>query len=242
MFIQTLKNRIKRESVNPTILSFFINDYYLIRGEIYSQIKEKSKYLNGSTMDFGCGTKPYKDFFVDNKEYIGVDLKLEGWEDRQKYADCFYDGKTLPFENERFDSMLCTEVLEHVFNIEELLAEFNRVLKIDGIALITTPFMWEEHEMPYDFARYTTPALNHLYTKHGFEIVQHHKCGNNIKVICQFSLNYIKSYLPKNKLFRQILLLPFIIYFNTFSVLMSTILPGDKTMYFNNVYLLKKKS
>ncbi|MCZ8197455.1 MAG: class I SAM-dependent methyltransferase [Flavobacterium sp.] len=240
MILRKIQNRINKERVNPSFLSFFINDYYLIKSEIYNQIKINSKYLNGSTMDFGCGTKPYKEFFVKNKEYIGVDLQIEGWEERQKYADCFYDGRTLPFNEERFDSMLCTEVLEHVFNIEELLSEFNRVLKKGGIALITTPFMWEEHEMPYDFARYTTPALNFLYKKHGFEIVSHFKCGNNAKVISQFRLNFIKSYLPKNRTIKQILMIPFIIYFNTRATLISLLFPGDGTMYFNNVYLLKK--
>jgi SAM-dependent methyltransferase len=241
MILDAIKNRVEREAANPSWLSFFINDYYLIRSELYDQITKKSQELKGAAMDFGCGKKPYQDFFRKNEEYIGVDLKLEGWEERQKYADCFYDGRTIPFENDRFDSMLCTEVLEHVFNIEELLSEFQRVLKPGGLALITTPFMWEEHEMPYDFARYTTPALKSLYQKHGFEIVYHHKTGNNIKVICQFSINYIKSYLPKNKLIKQILLFPFIVFFNTSALLISTVLPGDNTMYFNNIFLLRKK-
>lgn len=241
MSFKKILDRLKRENVNPSLLSFFINDYYLIRGDLFKQIKVNSKKLHGSVMDFGCGTKPYAYLFDNNPEYIGVDLKLEGWEERQKYADVFYDGKTIPFENDRFDGMLCTEVLEHVFNIEELLSEFRRVLKPGGLALITTPFMWEEHEMPYDFARYTTPALKSLYEKHGFEVVYHHKTGNNIKVICQFVINYIKSYLPQNKWIRQLLLLPFLLFFNTLALLIGTFLPGNHTMYFNNIFLLRKK-
>ena len=109
------------------------------------------------------------------ESYIGVDYKIEGREEGQKEVDVFYDGKTIPFKDAEFDSLLSTEVLEHVFNIDELLLEFNRVLKINGQAIITTPFMWEEHEMPYDFARYTTPALEYLYQKHGFEIIHKYK-------------------------------------------------------------------
>lgn len=77
--------------------------------------------------------------------------------------------------------------------------EFNRVLKLNGKALITTPFMWEEHEMPYDFARYTSPALLFLYQKNGFKISNNFKTGNYVKVIFQFSLNYVKNILPANK-------------------------------------------
>lgn len=75
----------------------------------------------------------------------------------------FYDGETIPFENNSFDSIVSTKVLEHLFTIYELLEEFYIVLKPNGKAVITTPFMWEEHEIPYYFARYTTPDLLHLY-------------------------------------------------------------------------------
>ena len=182
----------------------------------------------------------YKKLFVNVKEYIGVDYKIEGREQNYNEVDEFYDGKVIPFENERFDSLLCTEVLEHVFNIDELLKEFNRVLKKNGKALITTPFMWEEHEMPYDFARYTTPALKYLYQKNGFKVIENFKTGNYIEVIFQFNLNYIKNILPENKNLRQVFLIPFIIFFNFFGVLFSLLLPIDKTAYFNNVFVLEK--
>jgi ubiquinone/menaquinone biosynthesis C-methylase UbiE len=240
MLKELVKERIKKEKFHPRIIGFFINYNFLIRKAIRSAIKTDASKLNGSLLDFGCGTKPYKKLFVNVKEYIGVDYKIEGRGESQKEVDVYYDGKVIPFENERFDSLLCTEVLEHVFNIDELLQEFNRVLKKNGTLLITTPFMWEEHEMPYDFARYTTPALVHLYTKNGFRIIKNYKTGNYIEVVFQFNLNYIKNILPNNKIVRQFFLLPFIIIFNFFGVLFSLILPTDKTAYFNNVFVLEK--
>ena len=154
--LQTLvKKTIKKEKFHPRIIGFFINYNFLIRKSIQAIIKKNADQLKGSLLDFGCGTKPYKSLFVDAEEYIGVDFKIEGREDNHDEVDQFYDGKVIPYENSRFDSLLCTEVLEHVFNIDVVLLEFNRVLKMNGKALITTPFMWEEHEMPYDFARYT---------------------------------------------------------------------------------------
>jgi ubiquinone/menaquinone biosynthesis C-methylase UbiE len=231
---------IQKEKFHPSIIGFFINHNFLIRRKIRKAILKNSYLLKGSMLDFGCGTKPYKDFFVNCQEYIGVDYKIEGREEKQKEVDVFYDGKTIPFENGKFDSLLCTEVLEHVFNIEELLKEFNRVIKIDGNAIITTPFMWEEHEMPYDYARYTTPALIDLYSKNGFEIVNNYKTGNYIELIYQFKLNYIKNILPNNKIIKHSLLLPFTIIYNFFGVIFGCILPNDQTAYFNNVFILKK--
>jgi len=239
--IDFLKKSIQKAKFEPKILGFCINNNYLIRRELNSQIKKNALNATGILLDFGCGTKPYQKYFTNVSRYIGIDLKIEGWEHRQDTVDFFYDGKTIPFEDNYFDTMLCTEVLEHVFNIEELLSEFQRVLKPNGTALITTPFMWEEHEMPHDFGRYTTPALIYLYEKYGFEIVSHHKTGNNIKVIAQFSINYVKSLLPANKILKQILLVPFIIYFNFVGSIFGFLLPGDKSVYFNNVFVLRKK-
>jgi ubiquinone/menaquinone biosynthesis C-methylase UbiE len=89
----------------------------------------------------------------------------------------------IPFENERFDSILSTEVLEHVFNIDELLQEFNRVLKKGNN---NNPFTWEEHEMPYDFARYT-PALQFLYQNMVLELLKILKQGIILKSFFNFS-------------------------------------------------------
>lgn len=237
-----VRELIKKEKFFPSLLGLFINHNYLIRKGLKKALLNNSNKLNGILLDFGCGSKPYEKLFVSAKEYIGVDLKIEGREENHQYVDKFYDGKTIPYEDEIFDSLLSTEVLEHVFNIEEVLKEMNRVLKKGGKALITTPFMWEEHEMPYDFARYTTPALIYMYEKNGFKVVHHEKVGNYIEVIAQFSLNYFKNILPNNKIIRQLLLLPFIFIFNVIGLIFSTILPTDRTAYFNNVFLLEKRA
>lgn len=237
---QKIITLIQKEKFHPSFLGFFINHNFLIRKELRKAILKHSGLLSGTMIDFGCGTKPYKEFFSNCQDYIGVDYKIEGREEKQKEVDVFYDGKTIPFENDQFDSLLSTEVLEHVFNIEELLLEFNRILKTGGTAIITTPFMWEEHEMPYDYARYTTPALKHLYLKNGFEIIHNYKTGNYIAVIYQFKINYIKNILPENKIIKHIILLPFITIYNFAGVLLSFILPKDETAYFNNVFILEK--
>ncbi len=236
----TLSKIIKREKFNPTLLGLFINHNYNIRRLLYKCLQKNSTLLSGKILDFGCGSKPYEHLFTNATEYIGVDYEIEGRKENLSKIDFFYDGKNIPFADNSFDGIVCTEVLEHVFNIDELLNEFHRVLKTDGIALITTPFMWEEHEMPYDFARYTTPALKYLYNKHNFTIIKNTKSGNTINVIFQFSLNYFKNILPQNKVLRQILLIPFSFIFNLLGLIFAFILPRDYNSYFNNVFVLRK--
>jgi hypothetical protein len=104
--------------------------------------------------------------------------------------------------------------LEHVFNIDELLQEFNRVLKKRDNN--NNPFTWEEHEMPYDFARYTTPATVFI-SKHGFRVIENFKTGNYIEVIFQFQLNYKEEYTPAIRI-KAGIFIPFIVFFNFLTV------------------------
>lgn len=237
---QSLEKIIRREKFNPSIIGFFINHNFNIRRLLYKNLKNNSSVLKGKVLDFGCGSKPYKHIFTTATEYIGVDYLIEGRTENIGIIDFYYDGKRIPFDNNTFDSVLCTEVLEHVFNLNEVLNELNRVLKPNGKAIITTPFMWEEHEMPYDFARYTSTALKHLYENHGFKVIDNKKSGNTVYVFFQFGLNYIKNVLPKNKLIKQIILLPFIFIFNFLGTLFGGFLPKDQTSYFNNIFILEK--
>jgi SAM-dependent methyltransferase len=75
-------------------------------------------------------------------------------------------------------------VLEHVFNPDDFLNEVNRVLKPSGKLLLTVPFVWDEHEQPYDYARYSSFGLRSLLEKHGFSIVKHEKVGGGTPPFC----------------------------------------------------------
>jgi len=115
-------------------------------------------------------------------------------------------GRRCPFENYSFDSIFTSEVFEHLFNGDKIMSEFNRVLKQGGQLLLTTPFTWNEHEEPYDFARYTSFGITDLLQKHGFEMIRLHKTTTYFETICQlFNSFWIESVFPKNILIRILL-------------------------------------
>jgi len=154
--------------------------YFLLRKELYKAIVKYKHYMPGKMMDFGCGSSPYKSLFTHVDFYVGVDYHSEGHSHEIEEIDVYYDGKVLPFPDNHFDSIFSTEVFEHVFNLPEILIELNRVLKPEGKLLFTCPFVWVEHEIPVDYARYTRFALKNLIEKTGFRMVVEDKTGNYI--------------------------------------------------------------
>ncbi|OSZ76877.1 hypothetical protein CAP36_10600 [Chitinophagaceae bacterium IBVUCB2] len=150
------------------------NAFYFTRGALYKKIKQFAPQLHGRLMDFGCGSKPYQSLFINATEYIGVDYAGEGHSHTNESIDVLYDGKKIPFPDEYFDGAFSSEVVEHVFNLEEILPEIARVIKREGKLLITCPFVWPEHEVPVDYARYTQFALKDLLEKNGFSLLVAH--------------------------------------------------------------------
>ena len=202
--LRALKKIYIKEQFNPKILGLFINLFYFARKGLYQNVSKLITNLNGKLLDVGCGTKPYENI-CNVDEYIGLEIDDEG--NRQhNYADVFYDGKTIPFEDKSFDSILSNQVFEHVFNPNQFLKEINRVTKVGGRFLITVPFVWDEHEQPYDYARYSSFGLKHILAENGFEIIEHRKSNNGIEVIFQLINDYLyKVIMTENAYFNLLI-------------------------------------
>jgi SAM-dependent methyltransferase len=227
------------EDFNPPITQ----PHYLIRNRLLNTINELAPNLNGRLMDFGCGQKPYKSLFsVD--EYVGVDFENPGHPHINESIDVFYDGKTIPFSDKSFDSIFSSEVFEHIFNLPEIIKELNRVLKVGGTILITCPFAFCEHEVPNDYARYTSFAIRDLFISNGFEIIQQVKTGNSIEALSQMYLMYlhqhINSRLKKIPVVRSAFRLLFYTSTNIGALVLGRIFPKGKDLYMNNVLLCRK--
>jgi len=197
--------------------------------------------MTGVMLDFGCADSPYRKIFNVDR-VIGLDITESGHEHKNEKIDVYYDGRNIPFEDKFFDSVLSTEVFEHIFNIDEILGELWRVLKTGGHMLITVPFVWEEHETPYDFGRYTTFGIEHLLEKSGFEVLVHEKNTNYIETVFQLWITYLcRSVLPKMRYVGPVVTSLIICPLNVLGIALSRILPKNHDFYHNSIIVARKK-
>lgn len=224
---------------NGSLLSIFFNPFFFARRGLYKNIQSIGQHITGKTLDVGCGQKPYESLFAAT-EYIGMDIEQSGHDHSTSKIDIFYDGKTFPFENQLFDSIVCNQTIEHIFNPDEVLKEINRVTKLNGNFVLSVPFVWDEHEQPYDYARYSSFGLNFLLEKYGFKVITHIKSVNTIEVIFQLIAAYIYKTVNTTSLFRRLLGKTLIMPFNIIGFLLAFILPKNNDLYLDNIILAKK--
>ena len=126
------------------------------------------EFVRGDVLDVGCGAKPYeKTWFSGAQKYVGLDYSAE-----KSKADVIGSALDLPFPDQSFETVVCTEVLEHVPNPLRALTEMRRVLKTGGMLVLTTPMYWPRHEVPYDFFRYPYDGLLYLIGESRLELVR----------------------------------------------------------------------
>jgi len=142
--------------------------YCLLRGLADSVGRFAAKHAKpGMTVvDFGCGAKPYRGLFPENCDYIGVDATSS------PYADIVIQpGQPVPLPGASVDIILSTQVVYLIPEYSDYLNECRRLLRQNGLLLITTHGTWTYHPASGgDYYRFTQDGLRHILLKAGFEI------------------------------------------------------------------------
>jgi len=115
------------------------------------------------TLDLGCGRSPIADGFPNR---VGVDVLPDTGV--QVIADAHF----LPFAGGSFEQIICSEVLEHLYEPARAADEMARVLQKDGQLALTVPFVYPVHEAPHDYQRFTSYGLRRLFVSSGFDVQQ----------------------------------------------------------------------
>ena len=157
-------------------MSVLLNPLFILKKLQLDAIKRYGSKLSGRVLDIGCGTRPYRNM-IKARLYIGVDELIT------VRPDVCGSCRPLAFRDGSFDSVICTELLEHVREPEACIAEIARVLKQGGCAYITAPQTWCLHYEPDDYWRFTRYGLEYLLRKSGFDIESVERIGGIFSLV-----------------------------------------------------------
>jgi SAM-dependent methyltransferase len=183
---------------------------------IFNDVKKELPTYRGVILDIGCGQSPYRYLLnrVDTT-YKGIDVAQAEDFDYINNDITVFDGKNIPFADDTFDAVICTEVMEHVYEHQALVDEIYRVCKPGAKGILTIPFSARYHYIPYDYYRYTPSALEHIFNK--FSVVEIAPRGTDVVSICaKIIVLYFRNCIP-NSLIKflffplLILTLPFLV-------------------------------
>jgi SAM-dependent methyltransferase len=138
------------------------------RRSILAYMREVAGSLDpgAAVLDVGAGKAPYRELF-EHCSYMTAD-----WEgsihEQAGEVDFVARADALPLDDAAVDAVLLTQVLEHVADPAGVLGETARVLRAGGGVFLTVPFVWELHELPFDFWRFTPASLERLLEHAGF--------------------------------------------------------------------------
>lgn len=159
--------------------------YQVERTLIRKQLMSVAKYVSGDVLDVGGGEKNrYKNLFTC-KLFTCLDIYAgEG-------IDIVASADAIPLPDESKDSILSTQMLEHVKYPEKCVQEMHRVLKKGGYAVITAPQWNELHSEPHDYWRYTKYGFIELFERNGFKTVEFHQRGGFFSQSAQMTIRYL---------------------------------------------------
>jgi SAM-dependent methyltransferase len=185
---------------NPRRRRFSVDDRYVGSASRLSTrwllhaLLQTREYAGGRLLDVGCGRKPYRQLCAA-AEHIGVDwpASLHG----NTQVDVSNEATHLSFEDSSFDTVLCTEVLEHVAKPHLAVEEMSRVLKPGGYLILSVPFIHWVHEEPFDFYRYTIFGLHHLLNDACLQIVKVIPRGGALSVLADIYARWLSLWLRR---------------------------------------------
>ena len=153
------------KNINSLPYNWLIHHIYI------RSLKNNLDYISGLVVDIGCGRKPFNKIITSKcKNYFGMEYQktLHGF----SQVDVIGEALSLPFNKSSADTVVSLQVMEHISEPDDFLKEVYRILKPKGYCLLMTPFMWGEHETPYDYFRFTRYGIKHLAEKAGFKVVK----------------------------------------------------------------------
>tara|TARA_A100001011_G_C14209363_1_gene799205 strand:+ start:254 stop:775 length:522 start_codon:yes stop_codon:yes gene_type:complete len=153
------------------ILRQFVHILLPTRKPLQKYLKKISKRFNDKDiLEIGSGSQKrnqsMKKLFQNANSFLQTDINKE-------YGHHYLDITNISNIHKKFDLVLCTNVLEHIFEIELAISNLTALVKQDGYLIISMPFIYPLHDEPEDYWRLTEHNLRNLFSDFLIEDFQH---------------------------------------------------------------------
>jgi SAM-dependent methyltransferase len=164
---------------------------FWVKKRLDAAIIDSAPAARGVMLDVGCGVRPYERFFLPFvTKYLGLEYSPESGY-RGNTADFCGDASALPLDTGSIDTILCTEVFEHLQDPERAMSEFARVLRPGGVLITTAPFVFPVHD-EHDYFRYSSKGLAVMMSRHGLEVEKVEPLsGSGLTIAVLFNLYFL---------------------------------------------------
>lgn len=144
------------------------------------------EHCRGDLLDLGCGQAPLYLAYRD----LARSVTCVDWGNSKhdvSHADVLCDlNERIPLPDASFDTIILSDVLEHLFRPQTALSEIRRMLRPGGKLLMSVPFLYSLHEKPYDYFRYTQFGLERMADEARLHIVALEELGGAPEVFADF--------------------------------------------------------
>lgn len=169
----------------------------LINKDLSNQIK----FLKGKVADLGGSRAIHARSNIKKTNNIEKIVVINI--DEKSKPDIVANLEKIPVSENYYDSFLLIEVLEHVENIQQVINEINRVISINAKGFVSIPFLYQIHEAPDDYRRWTKKKIINFFNQNGFKILLIKENGGIFSVIFDLLRSFILN-LDNNKIFTKL--------------------------------------
>lgn len=121
------------------------------------------------------------------------------------------------------------------------LKEVHRVLRGNSSFLLIVPFVWDEHEQPFDFSRYSSFGIRYLLEKSGFTVLVQRKSVDDVRAIFQLLNAYIyQKTVNRSSVLNAALTLFLMAPFNIMGEMLGRLMPRNPDLYLDNIVFARK--
>lgn len=180
---------------NKVFPNFFGHGLFVIKwAQVFYLKKYVKKYdsqIGKTVIDLGAGISPYKKIFDRDRKYYTFDFPSasDSAQNNDFKPDFEGDLSKRVDLNRKFDFALCLEVLEHVSDPNQVFENLNRLLNKGSLCIVSAPFLYTSHDVPYNYFHYTKFGLFELANKNNFEVLEYGSKGCGIVTILSVIYN-----------------------------------------------------